>query len=386
MSRVLISSLPGELRLARLENSRLAELRIEYGRGGGETGDIHLGRVTSLDRKIKAAFCDIGQEEDAFLPLAGAPQGLSEGDLLPLVVTRAASGGKGPKVEPWGGPLPESLSAQKTPTLLLRANDPVTALLEDSDTPEEVLLDDPALLNRLKRLLGEERPALLERLALHSGATPLFESRGVEAEIEALLQPEVPLAGGGRLWIEPTHALTAIDLDAGGSASPAKVNLAAVGEIARQIRLRALAGIIAIDFLDPEGPEERTALRQALEEALAGDPARCELQRLSGTGLLLMTRQRLRPALHEILCEQGRAWRRAPRSQAYEALRALRSAALETPQKRPVLYVSPALRSLLEGEAGEALAAVETTLGQAVELRPLSNRATDDRAFEPVLE
>ena len=91
MSRVLISSLPGELRLARLENGRLAELRIEYGRGGGETGDIHLGRVTSLDRKIKAAFCDIGQEEDAFLPLAGAPQGLSEGDLLPLVVMFAAA-------------------------------------------------------------------------------------------------------------------------------------------------------------------------------------------------------------------------------------------------------------------------------------------------------
>lgn len=386
MSRFLISSLPGELRLARLEGGRLAELRIEYGRGGGESGDLHLGRVVTLDRKAKAAFCDIGLALDAYLPLASAPKDLSEGDLLPLAVSRAAGNGKGPKVEPWRGALPEGLSLRQAPTLLLRANDPVMALLEEEEIPEEVLLDDPSLLNRLKRLLGDARPELLARIKLQAGAEPLFETEGLESEIEALLQPEVPLEGGGRLWVEPTQALVAIDVDGGGTANSGKTNLAAAREVARQLRLRSLAGLIAIDFLDPAGPEERAAIRQALEEALAGDPARCELQRLGGGGLLVMTRQRLRPALHELLCERGQAWRPSARTQAFAALRALKVAALKTPEKRPALRLSPSLRKLFEGEAKEALLAIEKSLGQPVALEPLPERAAGDPPFELMLE
>ena len=130
MRRVLLSSLPGDLRLARLEEGRLVELRVERGRGGGETGDLHLGRVKRLDRAQKAAFCDIATGQDALLPLEEAPKALSEGDLLTLQVRRAPSGGKGAKLSVFSGALPPGLESQSAPCLLLRADDPVLALSE----------------------------------------------------------------------------------------------------------------------------------------------------------------------------------------------------------------------------------------------------------------
>jgi ribonuclease G len=386
MTRLLISSQPGELRLARLERGNLIDLRVEYGRGGGEAGDLHLGRVLALDRKTAAAFCDIGLEGEAFLPLDKAPKGLSEGDLLPLRITRAASGGKGPKAEPYRGDLPGSLAGQSAPCLLLRANDPVAALLEESLPPEEILLEEAAMLARLQRLFGEKRPELAARLKLHGGSLPLFESEGIEARIEALLRPEVPLEGGGRLWIEPTRALVAIDVDSAGAADPRKVNLAAAHEIARQLRLRGLAGLIAVDFLDPEGPEARAELRGAFEEALGGDPTPSELQRLSGEGVLLLTRRRLRPALHEVLAEPGEAWRPSARSQAFTALRAVKAGALSAPGKRPLLRADPAVLRLLEGEAKAALESLEKTLGAPLRLSPLPAPPEGAAPFELVLE
>jgi ribonuclease G len=385
MNRVLISSLPGELRLARLVDGRLAELRVERGRGGGEAGDLHMGRIKRLDRSQKAAFCDIGLGQDGFLPLDEAPKSLSEGDLLPLQVRRAASEGKGPKLSLFRGQMPPGLERQGAPCLLLRADDPVLALKE-GEAPEEILLDDPALLRRLQRLLGEGQAALADRLKLYSGLVPLFEAEGLEPEVEALLQPEVPLPGGGRLWIETTRALVAVDVDRGKAASARAVNLEAAREIARQLRLRQLSGLIVIDFLDPEGPEPRKELRGAFEAALAGDPAASELKRLGGNGVLMMTRQRLRPALHERLCEPGQAWRPSAGTQAFTALRAALAAGLGNPGKRVRLEAAPEVLRALEGEAAEALAAVEQRLGAPLERREAGALPGGDRGFELVIE
>ena len=387
MTRLLISSLPGELRAALLDGGRLADLWVERGRSGGAVGDIHRAKVKRLDRKAGAAFCDIGMEEDGFLPLDAAPAGLSEGDALTLRVTRAASGGKGAKLTRHDEALPPGLGTQGGPSLLLRANDPVAALAGQgaagSAPPEEILTDDPAMLNRLKRLLD---PAQAASLKLYSGAQPLFEAEGVEPQIEALLSPEVALPGGGRLWIEPTRALVAIDVDRVSAASAEAVNLEAAREIARQLRLRALAGLIVIDFLDPEGPEARKALRAALEAALANDTAPMELQRLGGNGVLVMTRARRRPALHECLAEPGEAWRPTPETQAYAALRAALSAGLAEPAKRPRLLVTPALAAVLDGSAAEAVMAVGKRLGRPLEVAPRPARPEDDRGFSLVLE
>ncbi len=385
MNRVLISSLPGDLRLVRLVEGRLEQARVERGRGGGEAGDLHLARIKRLDRALKAAFCDIGEERDALLPLDAAPRGLSEGDLLPLLVRRAASAGKGAKMAAYKGELPPGLAQQTAPCLLLRANDPVAALIGESE-PDAVLLDDPAMLRRLTRLLSETRPDLVERLSLYSGTRPLFEAEGVQEAFEALLSPQVALPGGGRLWIEPTHALVAIDVDRGSAASPGAVNLEAAGEIARQLRLRELAGLIVIDFLDPEGPEDRRELRDRLEQALAPDAAASELQRLGGNGVLVMTRQRLRPALHESLAESRASWRPTPETLAFDALRAALAAGLQAPGKSLRIEAAGAVLRALDQAARDARLAVEQRLGATLHVREAAAAGEDDRGFSLVIE
>ena len=386
MRRLLVSSLPGELRLALLDEGALADLRVELDRQGGEAGDIFSARISHLDRKLKLAFCDLGGEEDGILPLGEAPVGISEGDRLILRVQRAPSLGKGPKLAIWQGKLPGGIEQNRAPGLLLRGGDPVLALLEGGEDPGEILLDDPAMLQRLKRLLSGSAPQLLERLRLYSGKRPLFEQEGIEEEIEKLLRPEVSLAGGGRLWIEPTRALVAVDVDAAGAADPGKVNQEAARELARQLRLRNLSGLIAIDFLDPGGPEARRSLREIFEAALAQDPAATELQRIGGDGVTLLTRQRLRPALHELLCDRQRAWRLSLRCEGFAALRLAVAEGLENPGRQIVILAAERLLDLFAGPLAPAAEAAGKRLGQPLVFRAKSAAEADDRPFELVLE
>ena len=386
MRRLLVSSLPGELRLALLDEGALADLRVEHDRQGGEAGDIFSARISHLDRKLKLAFCDLGGEEDGILPLGEAPVGISEGDRLILRVQRAPSLGKGPKLAIWQGKLPGGIEQNRAPGLLLRGGDPVLALLEGGQDPGEILLDDPAMLQRLKRLLSGSAPQLLERLRLYSGKRPLFEQEGIEEEIEKLLRPEVSLAGGGRLWIEPTRALVAVDVDAAGAADPGKVNQEAARELARQLRLRNLSGLIAIDFLDPGGPEARRSLREIFEAALAQDPAATELQRIGGDGVTLLTRQRLRPALHELLCDRQRAWRLSLRCEGFAALRLAVAEGLENPGRQIVILAAERLLDLFAGPLAPAAEAAGKRLGQPLVFRAKSAAEADDRPFELVLE
>ena len=242
------------------------------------------------------------------------------------------------------------------------------------------------MLQRLKRLLSGSAPQLLERLRLYSGKRPLFEQEGIEEEIEKLLRPEVSLAGGGRLWIEPTRALVAVDVDAAGAADPGKVNQEAARELARQLRLRNLSGLIAIDFLDPGGPEARRSLREIFEAALAQDPAATELQRIGGDGVTLLTRQRLRPALHELLCDRQRAWRLSLRCEGFAALRLAVAEGLENPGRQIVILAAERLLDLFAGPLAPAAEAAGKRLGQPLVFRAKSAAEADDRPFELVLE
>lgn len=197
------------------------------------------------------------------------------------------------------------------PYLALPAPDPVIGrVLEAGGTPDAVVVEGRAAFARLRGTLEVAAPALLDRLSLHGERDSLFESRGVEGAIELALARRVPLPSGGAIVIEPTEALTAIDVDGGavgahGDAEAARlrINLEAAEEIARQVRLRDIGGTIVIDFIRLREPASRGTLGQRLEQGFAGDPGGPRIAPLSPFGLIEMTRRRSGPSLDARLSE-----------------------------------------------------------------------------------
>ena len=379
--RLLISALPGETRAAWLEDGRLTDLAILRDDRPWVADNVYLGRVTACDKGLAAAFVDIGLERPGFLPLAEAPKGLSEGDAVAVRVAREPGADKGARLTARG--LPDALRATaetlRPPVLLRAAGDPIAAALAADPPPEEIVLDDPAVFQRAKARLAE-RPELLARLRLDLDPEPPFEREGVEDAIEALLEPRVALPSGGYLLIEPVRTLTAVDVNTGGAegrggpaAQALAVDLEAAAEIPRQLRLRALSGLIAIDFLALRDLAARKRVVEALKRGLEDDPQPGRVFAPRRSGLVEMTRRRARPALHEILTEPcgigGSGRVKDPVTRAYEALRALARAAARNPGRRVALAAEPRTLAALQGPAARARVLIEERLGRALDLR-----------------
>ena len=149
-------------------------------------------------------------------------------------------------------------------------------------------------------------PSHVRRVQLHSEATPLFQRHGAEDQLSAMYQPVVQLKSGGYLVINPTEALVSIDINSGRSTREHNIeqtafatNLEAANEIARQLRLRDMAGLIVIDFIDMEQNSHVRKVEKAMKEALKNDRARIQVGRISSFGLMEMSRQRLRTGVLE---------------------------------------------------------------------------------------
>ena len=149
-------------------------------------------------------------------------------------------------------------------------------------------------------------PSHVRRVKLHIDTTPLFQRYGVEDQLSAMYQPIVQLKSGGYLVINPTEALVSIDINSGRSTREHNIeqtafntNLEAADEIARQLRLRDLAGLIVIDFIDMEQKSHVRKVEKAMKDALKNDRARIQVGRISSFGLMEMSRQRLRTGVLE---------------------------------------------------------------------------------------
>jgi ribonuclease G len=150
-------------------------------------------------------------------------------------------------------------------------------------------------------------PSLLERVRLYDEPLPLFDKYEIEAEIQEAFQRRVALPSGGYIIIEPTEALVSIDVNTGrytGKKDPEKTilrtNLDAAREIARQLRLRDIGGIVVCDFIDMESKQNREKVLQELRQHLSKDRARTKAFQVSELGLIEMTRQRVRPSLYQM--------------------------------------------------------------------------------------
>jgi ribonuclease G len=195
---------------------------------------------------------------------------------------------------------------RRAPALLQRETSLTRGIIRDlfSAKVDALYVDSRELYNEIEQYLGQIDPELISRVHLYTEATPLFDKFDIESEIRDLFKARVELPTGGSIIIQPTEALVSIDVNTGrytGKKDPEKTilrtNLDAAREIARQIRLRDIGGIIVCDFIDMETRSNRDKVLQELRTHLGRDRARTKAFAVSELGLVEMTRQRVRPSL-----------------------------------------------------------------------------------------
>ena len=176
---------------------------------------------------------------------------------------------------------------------------------------EKIIIDSKRLYRKTQRYLEEVSPSLAERLELYKLKLPLFESFDIDSEIEKLMRPKAWLKSGAYLIIEKTEAMVVVDVNSGKFVgkklhedNSLKINLEAAREVARQLRLRDLSGLIVIDFIDMRHEENRKKIYHALRKELRKDRAKVAVSPITEFGLLEMTRQRIRVSLLDSMSEE----------------------------------------------------------------------------------
>lgn len=229
----------------------------------------------------------------------------------------------------------------------------------------KLLIDSQPAYEKILELVDMLSPRMRNRVELYRKRDPIFHRFGIENEIERLLRPRIWLKSGGYLVIDESEALTTIDVNTGkfiGSTSLAdtilRTNLEAAVEVARQLRLRDIGGIIIIDFIDMEDEEHRRQVLRTLERQLERDHAKTNIIGITELGLVQMTRKRTRESLEQVLCEPcpscaGRGIQKTAESVCYEIFREiLREARAYQAGGYMVLASQAVIDRLLDEESG----------------------------------
>ena len=233
-----------------------------------------------------------------------------------------------------------------------------------TDSVERIIIDDREQHARLVQFVSMFLPARVQDIELYTGDEPIFDAYGIEDEIGRALGRKVPLASGGYLVIDQAEALAAIDVNTGryvGKGSKdleetaLKTNLEAVAEIAYQLRLRNIGGLVILDLIDMDQSSNREAVWRALEQALARDKAKTTINRISELGLIEMTRKRTRESLTRMLHEpcfycDGTGQIQSRTTVAYEILRQIRRERHNLKGYSVVVNAHPAVIDLLQLE------------------------------------
>lgn len=229
----------------------------------------------------------------------------------------------------------------QAPSLILQESNVVIRAIRDylRDDVDQVIIDSQDVYQDALNFVIQVMPHYKRRIQHYQGDTPLFNRYQIESQIETAFQREVRLPSGGSIVIDPTEAMIAIDINSSKATRGANIgetalqtNLEAADEIARQLRLRDMGGLIVIDFIDMAPAKDQRAIEQRIREALTIDRARVQVGRISRFGLLEMSRQRLRPSLGETsakVCPRcaGKGSVRGTKSLALSILRLVEEAA-----------------------------------------------------------
>ncbi len=397
---LFINSTMTETRVALLEDGDLVELFVELPENERMVGDIYLGRVVNVVRGMKAAFVDIGQEQDAFLHFSDIGDTLAEygayldlesaeinstrqrrrpipkegqeilvqiikepiakkgsritteislpgrffvlvpySDLIGVskriqdykekrrlkkiarelrpkgfgVIIRTVAANKDEKllrndlenlIKTWRQ-IEKKLKTTRPPSLIYKDLSMASSVIRDVFTHEvsKVVVDSEKLYRQIVKYLKDVSPQLIDRVELYKEERPIFDFFGIEKEIEKSLARKVWTRSGGYIVFDHTEALVAIDVNSGKfigrgnhDENSLRINLEAAREIARQLRLRDIGGIIVIDFIDMLDPEKRKTLYEEFKKELKKDRAKWSISPISEFGLIEMTRERVRPS------------------------------------------------------------------------------------------
>ena len=287
MVSIRVSVRGNDTRIALIEDGVFTEYALWRQAAPDGVGDLYTGRVTARVPALGGVFVSLGHES-GFLPDSAGGNDRGEGDALAVRITRAAQGGKGPRLETTNAPIAGH------PSLMERSDGPLLDLAKRYPRAE-IIADDYALIANFRGKAEITHDA------------QAFDSV-LEDEVAALAEPACALPGGARATITPTPALVAIDIDGaaataertGKTRAQARLNHDLIPELARQIRLRNLGGAILIDFAGMKAAA-RASLATPLEAALARDPLHPRLLGFTKLGFAEIRRPRIRPALYETL-------------------------------------------------------------------------------------
>ena len=238
----------------------------------------------------------------------------------------------------WDG-LKDKTKTSKAPNLIYQEGDVVTRVFRDVLTEDvtEIVIDDPVVMERAREFLRETSPGSEKKLKFYAEPEPLFHRYNVEQQMQRLFNRKVNLKNGGSIVIEQTEALVAIDVNTGRFREKRnqddtilQTNLEAAREIARQLRLRDIGGLVMIDFIDMEISEHKRRVERELKSFLARDKAKINVLPVSSLGVVEMTRQRIRHSLKKTLFDRcphcsGSGHIKSPESIGLEMLREIKA-------------------------------------------------------------
>ncbi|PZO53383.1 MAG: hypothetical protein DCF16_07005 [Alphaproteobacteria bacterium] len=347
----------GETREALVRDGRPIALRVARASDEGRRarwGELYCARVREIDRRRRGAFLDLGLRDDqGFLPLGDDGRvrmrrervALREGQGVVVSVTREAARGKNPVLE-------------------------LSEIGHDGEAPHRIAQHEAD-----------------EALVLARPADAAMRGK-LDAAIEDALARTAPIPGGGVLTIEPTAALVAIDVDSGaraGSGDPERfaldLNIAAAHEAARQIRLRSLAGLIAIDLVSMRAKSHNRQLEDAVRDAFAGDPWSIQFGGLSRFGVFDMARSQLRAPLHEQLRDPD--GRLSVETVALMALRAIEREGRAQTGRQIACTVAPEIKAWLDAAEIDWRAQLSNSIGMrwTLDAAPGARDRIDARAL-----
>jgi ribonuclease E len=280
------------------------------------------------------------------------------------------------------------------PFLIYQESKAIIRALRDylADDIGEILVDNQEVFSEAQQYMQRFMPAGLRKLKLYEDSVPLFTRFQIENQIESAHSHKVNLPSGGSIVIDPTEALVSIDINSaratrGGDieTTALNTNLEAADEIARQLRLRDLGGLIVIDFIDMESQKNQRAVEDRLRDAVRQDRARIQIGRLSRFGLLELSRQRLRPSIGEstsIACPRcsGMGTIRSVDSLALALLRLIGEEARKDRTVKVIAQLPVEVATYLMNEKRDWLNGIETKSGAQVVLVP--NKYMETPAYE----
>jgi ribonuclease E len=311
------------------------------------------------------------------------------------LIVRTAGVGKSPEELKWDlgvlmhhwEAVSEAAQSKPAPFLIHQESNVIVRAIRDYLRRDvgEILIDDKEVFDKALKHISLVRPDFASRVKQYTGEVPLFSHYQIETQIESAFQREVRLPSGGSIVIDPTEALTSIDINSARATKGGDIeetayntNLEAADEIARQLRLRDLGGLIVIDFIDMSPVKHQRDVENRMKDAVTNDRARIQLGKISRFGLLEMSRQRLRPSLGES------AHSVCPRCDGYGNIRGIESIGLSVLR----IMEEECIKEILRRRAAEVI----SDLSYNVELLEEKETAADTPAAkvstreEPVLQ